>query len=422
MPTTWSCSSVSCRITNEADCPDGDQLYNGVKELVAQHLDTLAEQKVVPAFPRSSGTHGAGKMGGGAEAIERALEGDMFLKALKGVWEDHTGSMHKITAVVRYMVSIQIRVCSTDGQDKVYAPSAGVPLIYDVGLSIFLQNIVRSSKYPIHTHLIATLLSQVQLERDGETITRSTVRECVDILLRLTVPEREGGKNVYLTDFEPEFLKRSAEFYRLEAIEFLETGDAPQYLRNVSQILTGRADDQVEKRLAEESDRTAHYLSTLTHVQLQELLVAELLTPHLDAILHMAGSGLVTMVDHDRTSDLSRMYKLFLLVPLDLGKDALRFALRADVEDRGKAINDSANEPEPGPSTAGDGNQDMEADVKGKGKVKPVTNTSAALTSALRWVQDVLDLKDKFDKILDQAFGGDKAVQTSINLVSLTYA
>jgi hypothetical protein len=29
-----------------------------------------------------------------------------------------------------------------------------------------------------------------------------------------------------------------------------------------------------------------------------------------------------------------------------------------------------------------------------------------------------LDLKDKFDKILDQAFGGDKAVQTSINLVS----
>lgn len=72
--------------------------------MIIQHLDTLAEKKVVPAFPRSSGTHGAGKMGGGAEAIERALEGDMFLKALKGVWEDHTGSMHKITAVVRYMV------------------------------------------------------------------------------------------------------------------------------------------------------------------------------------------------------------------------------------------------------------------------------------------------------------------------------
>lgn len=106
-------------------------------------------------------------------------------------------------------------------------------MIYDVGLALFLQHIIRSSTHPIHTHLIATLLSQVQLERDGETITRSTVRECVDILLRLTVPEREGGKNVYLLDFEPEFLRRSEEFYEMEAVEMLETGDAPQYLRNV---------------------------------------------------------------------------------------------------------------------------------------------------------------------------------------------
>lgn len=115
-----------------------------------------------------------------------------------------------------------------------YTPSAGLPLVYDLGLSLFLQHIVRSPTHPIHTHLIATLLSQVQLEREGETITRSTVRECVDILLRLTVPEREGGKNVYLTDFEPEFLKRSAEFYRIEALEFMENAGASMYLLNVS--------------------------------------------------------------------------------------------------------------------------------------------------------------------------------------------
>ncbi len=110
-------------------------------------------------------------------------------------------------------------------------------MIFDVGLTLFLQHIIRSTTHPIHTHLIATLLSQVQLERDGETIIRSTVRECVDILLRLTAPEREGGKNVYLMDFEPEFLRRSAEFYQIEAVEMLETGDASQYLRNVSLLL-----------------------------------------------------------------------------------------------------------------------------------------------------------------------------------------
>lgn len=84
---------------------DGDQLYRGVQTLIVQHLDRLAEEKIVPTFPRSGGTRGAGKLGGGAEAIERATEGDRFLKAVKGVWEDHTGSMRKLKDVLKYMAS-----------------------------------------------------------------------------------------------------------------------------------------------------------------------------------------------------------------------------------------------------------------------------------------------------------------------------
>lgn len=111
---------------------------------------------------------------------------------------------------------------------------AGVPKIYDVGLTLFLSHIIRSSKHPLHSHLMSTLLSQVQLERDGEAITRSTVRECVDILLRLNSSEREGGVSVYMSDFEPEFLRQSAEFYEDEAFKMLEKGDAGLYIRNVS--------------------------------------------------------------------------------------------------------------------------------------------------------------------------------------------
>jgi cullin 3 len=134
----------------------------------------------------------------------------------------------------------------------------------------------------------------------------------------------------------------------------------------------------------------------------------------------MPGSGLVTMVDHDRTTDLNLLYTLFSRVPNQAGKEALRNAIHADVEERGKAINDSANQMEPGPSANGDqGTMEVEGDPKGKGKVKPTTSASAALTSALRWVQDVLDLKDKYDKILSRAFGDDKTVQTSINHVSV---
>ncbi|WRT70000.1 uncharacterized protein IL334_006993 [Kwoniella shivajii] len=372
----------------------GDQLYNGVKALISEHLDRLAEEKIVPTFPRSGGTRGAGKLGGGAEAIERALEGDRFLKAIKSAWEDHTGSMRKIRDILKYM-------------DKGYSTANGLPLIYDVGLTLFLSHIIRSSKHPIHTHLISTLLSQVQLERDGETITRSTVRECTDILLRLNVPEREGGKTVYVTDFEPEFLRRSAEFYGLEAVEELDKNDAAQYLR------------RVERRLAEEADRTVHYLSTTTHPALQELLIANLLTPHLQSVLDMPGSGLVTMLDSDRLPDLRRLYTLYLKVPKDEGKTALRTALRADIEERGKAVNEGTIERnDAGPSTATIG-QDDEDDPKGKGKAKSSSTSASpisnAINSALRWVQDVLDLKDKFDGILETAFMGDKQVQVSIN-------
>lgn len=108
---------------------------------------------------------------------------------------------------------------------------------------LFLSHIVRSSIHPIHTHLISTLLSQVQLERDGHTIQRSTVRDCVDFLLRLDNPDSMGGRTVYATDFEPEFLRRSAEFYRSEALTLLEQGDAPAYLRNVSNTRRALAPD-----------------------------------------------------------------------------------------------------------------------------------------------------------------------------------
>ena len=174
----------------------------------------------------------------------------------------------------------------------------------------------------------------------------------------------------------------------------------------------------MDRRLAEEMDRTAHYLSSFTHLPLQSLLINELLSPHLQTILNMPGSGLASMLDADRISDLRRLYTLFLRVPDDLGKTALRLALRSDIEERGRLVNEAS---EQGPSSAvlvNDGEGMDEDDPKGKGKaIVKVSATGAALSAAIRWVQEVLDLKDKFDAVLQQAFNGDMAVQSSINEV-----
>lgn len=116
---------------------DGDRLYKGVTQIIAQHLDALAERDIVPTFPRtgimtdtsSMATAGSGHLGQNAsagagsgdnalngyggnadssakesEAVEMALEGERFLRTVKLVWEDHVAIMKKMQLVLKYMV------------------------------------------------------------------------------------------------------------------------------------------------------------------------------------------------------------------------------------------------------------------------------------------------------------------------------
>jgi hypothetical protein len=72
----------------------GEMLYNGVNRLVAEHLDRLAADEIIPAFPA----------GGSMDPTNQSQEGELLLKALKNVWDDHTGSMTKLGQILKYMV------------------------------------------------------------------------------------------------------------------------------------------------------------------------------------------------------------------------------------------------------------------------------------------------------------------------------
>jgi cullin 3 len=109
--------------------------------------------------------------------------------------------------------------------------------MYEAGLTIFLNTIIRSTTHPIREHLLSAILSQIQLDRNGETIQRSTVRECVDIFLRLAAVGPGGEETVYALDLEPVVLSASTEYYTQEATELLDRGDALAYLRTVSLMI-----------------------------------------------------------------------------------------------------------------------------------------------------------------------------------------
>lgn len=131
----------------------------------------------------------------------------------------------------------------------------------------------------------------------------------------------------------------------------------------------------------------------------------------------MPNSGLDAMIDSDRMDDLARLYRLFTKV--SAGLPCMRKSLRETVIRRGKEINESSSSV--GGEGADSGEDDaMEGSAKGKGKAKaqpPPNAASQTLSLALKWVQDVLDLKDKFDKIWSKAFQSDRDLESSLNEV-----
>jgi cullin 3 len=124
----------------------------------------------------------------------------------------------------------------------------------------------------------------------------------------------------------------------------------------------------------------------------------------------MPNSGLDVMIDLDKVNDIARLYRLFTMVPE--GLPTLRKAFKETINNRGRAINTTGST---------DDGQEEEADpperTKGKGKAQAQPAGSQTLRLALKWVEDVLALKDKFEGILRNALQSDRELESGINEV-----
>ncbi|PCH42168.1 Cullin-domain-containing protein [Wolfiporia cocos MD-104 SS10] len=349
----------------------GAKLHNGTKDLIVKHLNKLTERVLFPTFPN----------GREDDLTQRASAGETLLKALRKVWDDHTSGLSKISDVLKYM-------------DKVNEKSAQVPKIWDAGVMLFTEHILRTD---IRTPIISAILVQLQTEREGYVINRSAVRGCVDVLSQLDDNE---GDNVYKVSVEPEVLRESGVFYNAEGVRLLETCDASTFLA------------RVEGRFEQEESRVNHYLHSSTHPLLRRILEDALLRPHLSAILSKPNSGLEAMIDLHKVDDLRRLYRLFAMV--NEGIPTLKRALRESILRRGKDTNlastSSSGELEGQPADE----MDASAQAKRKGKARAPNIGSQTLSYALKWVQDVLDLKDRFNTFLDVAFQKDREIESSM--------
>ncbi|EGG11016.1 uncharacterized protein MELLADRAFT_42064 [Melampsora larici-populina 98AG31] len=344
----------------------GTKLFNGVRDLVAHHLDDQANQKIKPNFPSQ----------------------ERFLKSVREVWDDHVACMKKLRDVLKYM-------------DKVYTAAPGnnfdwMPPVWDLGLYIFLTHVIRSPHHPISSHLINAIITLITSERLGDTINSSVVRSATEMLTDLTnhsveiikrVDDKTGGngggpagESIYLTDFEPLFLAESREFYKNEGNQLLSSCNASEYLK------------KVEKRLAEEEIRSQAYLHLPTEQCLAFILDEELIKKHINGILHHASGGLNLMIEHDAKDDLKRLYTLLLRIP-EQGLNSLKEGVKDWIKERGNRINEGFN----GEAITRD---------------EPQAGNNS---TALQWVSDVIALRDKFLVILSESFSANKLLQSCID-------
>lgn len=319
---------------------------------------------------------------------ERRQTGEKFLKGLRDTWEDHNMSMNMTADILMYL-------------DRGYShlEAQRVP-IFATTIALFRDHILRSclnsnTKDTVIDILISVILDQIDMEREGDIIDRNLVRSCSRMLSCLYETEEESENDkLYLTVFEPRFLANSKAYYAAEGKKLLRESDAGTWLRHTQQ------------RLNEEIDRCGTTIELETLPKVTETIDQELIVAHMSEFLALEGSGLRWMIDNDKIDELSILYRLISRV--DPKKTALKEILQHRVVELGLEIEKNLKSTD---FSTGHG----EGEDGGEGDKAKTLNPAAQQTAAaVKWVDDVLRLKDKFDALWTQCFQNDLIIQSAL--------
>lgn len=294
----------------------GELLYVGVSECVQEKL-----QEISRAVASARNEH--------------------LLETIVIKWEEHKLIMTMIRDILMYM-------------DKTYCRLHKKVPVYDQGLLLFQAHVVRNEQ--ISGPLKAMLLQNIYNERIGEQIDRVLMKNCLKMLVEVAVSSRE----VYVEDFETEFLLQTRNFYRQESQDFISRNTVPDYLR------------KIEERLKQEENRADTYLDPLSKNELLKCVQEELINQYAKRLVENEASGCREMFTHDQIDDLGRMYSLFSRVPATL--DFVRNTMSGLIRETGTAI------------------------------VKDEEN----LKNPKVFVQQVLDCRHKYNSIVELAFQSDR--------------
>lgn len=368
----------------------GEDLYNKVAQFEEQWLGTNVRSEIVKTLtPPLMLADGAGKPL--STTHERREAGEKFLKSLKQAWEEHKVCMSMLTDVLMYM-------------DRVYCTDHRQPSIYAKSMGLFRDQILRTpvkQGWPTLLDILTrVILDQVQMSRDAETIDHQSIKANVYMLEGLYESDQEiEDEKLYLRSFEPVFLQQSAQFYRDEGERLLNESDAGTYCKHA------------KRRIDEEGNRCRTTLSESTTGKIQRVVEDELIRHKMRGLIEME-SGVAFMVDNDKLHELNLVFDLEARI--DPKKPELTKAMQKIITEMGTNINNAAiAASEAAPQAQLEPQPADDAD-DGKLKAAPAKVLNQQTVAALKWVEEILLLKDRFNNICKTSFSSDQTLETAI--------
>lgn len=207
----------------------------------------------------------------------QALDQALFLARVDDVWQDHCEQMLTIRSIFLYL----------DRSHVLQTP--GLQPLWEMGLALFRQQLAQQGQQPdsgmgmgmgmgvgVEARVIRGLLDLVERQRNGESVNVSLLRSLVRMLVSL---------GLYKPTFLRAFLEDTGRYFAAEGERRMETLDVVGFLRHV------------EGRLLEAQEAVVQYLEPGTRRPLMQAIEAQLLAPHVTALIE---KGFEPLMDANR--------------------------------------------------------------------------------------------------------------------------
>lgn len=143
-----------------------------------------------------------------------------------------------------------------------------------------------------------SILKCIKAERDGVEQNRELLRSCVMVFVNLGNELRKVELKLYKENFQSYLLKDTIEYYKVASEKWLSTLSCPEYLL--------RAEEAIEQELG----RLNSFLHNSSEEDLMREVRVEILANHQDQLLN-SPTGIVNMLEDNKSEDLSRLFNLY---------------------------------------------------------------------------------------------------------------